>query len=93
MVPDPAHLLKNTRNCLKSSDTEFERRRVAKWQWFVAIRHLEFSAQFRLCPKLREAHVDLPVGLSMKASIAAQTLSFSVAAAIRCYVQLGKMDE
>lgn len=58
----------------------------------MALCHLEFLAELRLCPKLKSVHVDLPVGLNMKVNLAAQTLSFSTAAAIRCYVQLGKMD-
>lgn len=92
VVPDPSHLLKNTRNCLKQYDIEFEPGRVAQWKWFSALCHLEFAAELRLCPKLKQCHLDLPVGLNMKVNIAAQTLSFSAAAAIRCYVQLGKLS-
>ena len=66
--------------------------RIAEWRWFVAFCHLELLAELRLCPKLKSVHVDLPVGLNMKVNLAAQTLSFSTAATIRCYVQLGKMD-
>jgi hypothetical protein len=91
VVPDQSHLLKNTRNCLKRYDIEFEPQKIAEWKWFAALCHFELESELQLCPTLKRSHVDLPIGQKMKVSIAGQTLSHSSAAAIRCYVKLGKM--
>ena len=61
VVSDPPHLLKNMRNCLKKNNIEYEPGKVAEWKWFAALCHLEFAAELRMCPKLKRAHLELPV--------------------------------
>ncbi|KAF5288333.1 hypothetical protein FQR65_LT12067 [Abscondita terminalis] len=83
---DSPHLLKGIRNSLLQNDLEYickGKKVVAKWCDIKHVWELDsHSSELRTLPRLTKFHVDKEHIKKMKVSVAAQTLSRSVAAVI-----------
>lgn len=92
---DTPHLLKGIRNSLLNNDIEFKingKKIVAKWSDIERTWQLDnHSVELRTLPKLTKFHVDKKQIKKMKVSIAAQTLSRSVAAVINLLAKGGNI--
>lgn len=81
---DPPHLLKNTRNALFKYNIKFDSCKTAKFEHIKHCFNIDKQRRFQALRQLREAYFDIK-GLNpykMKVSVAAKTLSYTVACAI-----------
>ncbi|KAF2880292.1 hypothetical protein ILUMI_25888 [Ignelater luminosus] len=92
-VFDPPHLLKNTRNALLKYNIIFEDDKVAKFEHIVSAYNLDKKKRFRQLLKLTDKHfqVQRHPKRKLRVSIAAQTLSHSVASAIENFCDRGNL--
>lgn len=81
MLLDACHMLKLTRNRLYSEKELKTDEGTVRWQYIEALHTIQIKEEFKLGNKLSKAHVQFQPK-KMKVSIAAQTMSQSVAAAI-----------
>lgn len=63
----------------------------ADWSHIVRLNEVDSKSGLRLCPKLTADHFSLPFGKKMRVSLAVQTLSKSVSAALLTYVDNGQL--
>lgn len=83
---DPPHLLKSSRNNLMHHNAIYQNA-VAKWDHIKMLFEEDSQRIPRAAPKLSNQHVYLPAFGEMRVGVAAETLSDSVAAAIKMYVE------
>ena len=88
---DQQHLLKNVRNNLKSSDFLIGEDHI-KWTYIEDFYNRDSKLPIRMAPKLTQKHIVLPPFTKMRVSLAAQTLSHSVAAGISTLSALEHME-
>ena len=87
-VSDVPHLLKTARNCFSNSRSHLLSRNLWKngkdisWMHVVDLYRHFCTGVFRLCPRIKEAHVHLTSFSRMNVSLAAQVLSKTVATAM-----------
>jgi hypothetical protein len=83
---DTPHLLKNTRNALSRYNIRFSNNFVAKFQHIVDAYQVDKKKRFPMLYKIRECFLDINSpgnrALKMKVSVAAKTMSATVASAI-----------
>jgi hypothetical protein len=81
---DPPHLLKNTRNALYKYNILFDDHKLAKFEHIKQCFDIDKTRTFQMMRGLREIYFKLGGfnPLKMKVSVAAKTLSYTVAAAI-----------
>ena len=88
---DAPHLVKTTRNCLKSSGSGSCTRymwndgQYILWQHITEIFYQDMDSGLKLLPKLTYEHVNLNAYSVMRVNLAAQVLSASVAAVLKAF--------
>ena len=88
---DAPHLVKTTRNCLKSSGSGSNTRymwnngQYILWQHITEIFYQDIDSGLKLLPKLTYEHVNLNAYSVMRVNLAAQVLSASVAAVLKSF--------
>lgn len=93
VLHDPPHLWKSTRNCLINNDI-LTSDGLVSWKHFENLFQIESSKSLRMCPKLREAHINLPkFGGKMKVNLATQLLSHSVSTALNSLISMKELPE
>ena len=88
---DPPHLLKNIRTNLKNHGYESVEGDVL-WKYIVDFYNFDTENGLRLAPKLSSKHFDLPAFSKLNVSLAAQILSYSVAAGIDFFSEISHDD-
>ncbi|KAI4466790.1 thap domain-containing protein 9 [Holotrichia oblita] len=90
---DPSHLLKNTRTTLANYDIKFCGNKIAKFNYIKETYERDKNRRFRLLHRIKDSYLDVRRNknsfLKMKVSVAAKTLSQTVAAAIETMVSTG----
>jgi hypothetical protein len=83
---DTPHLLKNTRNALARYNIRFANNNVAKFQHIIDAYQIDKTKRFRMLYKIRECYLNINNpsnrALKIKVSVAAKTMSATVASAI-----------
>ena len=62
---DPPHLIKCTRNNLKNYDIKLSNGQFAKWEHIEKLWKIDSSNILKMVPKLKAAHIFLPLGKKM----------------------------
>lgn len=89
---DTPHLLKSVRNNFKRHDLSYKDE-VYKWQHVIELYNKDKDMNPRLCPNLRQKHIELPPFSPMRVCLAAQVLSHSVSKAIKTHVSFQSQPE
>lgn len=89
---DSPHLMKNARNMLKKCNAVFDGQ-IASFDDIEQLYAVDSVSNPRLAPRLTEKHIILPPFSPMNVSMAARTLSESVAAALRYYSDSGELPQ
>lgn len=89
---DSPHLIKNARNMLKKCNAVFGDQ-IASFQDIEQLYTIDSVSNLRLAPRLTEKHIKLPPFSPMNVSMAARTLSQSVASALRYYSDSKELPE
>lgn len=92
VFPDPPHLLKSMRNMLCHYDVTHAEG-TAKWNHISQFFEQDIVKVYRLAPRLKAKHVNLPPFSQMKVKLASQVFSHSVAAGIETYISHGRLPE
>lgn len=82
---DAPHLLKSSRNNIMRHNAIYDGK-VAKWDHIRMLYDHDSTRLPRAAPKLSNGHIFLPAFGEMRVGVAAETLSQTVASAIRLYV-------
>ena len=96
---DAPHLVKTTRNCLKSSGSGSCTRYIWNngqyilWQHITEIFYQDIDSGLKLLPKLTYEHVNLNAYSVMQMNLAAQVLSASVAAVLKSFGPLRQQPQ
>jgi hypothetical protein len=97
IIYDPPHLLKCTRNLFRKYNVEFKSEHVdsqlpvvAKWEHIENVYKQDKHGLFRTLYKLTDTHLAPAAHSAMKVSLAAQVMSYTVAAYIYSLVSHGK---
>lgn len=87
-IHDPPHLLKLTRNALFKYNIRYETKKVAKMEHIINCYRLDQQKRFQCMRKIRPYYFKLDScnALKMKVSIAAKTLSNTVAATLEAMI-------
>jgi len=90
-ISDAPHLIKTTRNCLRSSGSGTCTRymwndgQYVLWQHITALFYQDVDNGLKLLPRLTYEHVNLNAYSVMRVNLAAQVLSASVASVIKAF--------
>lgn len=92
-VYDVPHLLKNTRNSLFKYDILYKENRQAKFHHILDCFKIDKTKKFQMLRRLREEYlrIDKFTTSKMKVSVAAKTLSYTVAAALEAMCSGGQL--
>lgn len=85
---DPPHLLKNVRSGIKSTGFIVDGNAIL-WSHIVDMLRQDQEISLKMCPRLTQERIDLPMFTKMKVRLTAQTLSHSVAAGLHSLSPLG----
>ncbi|KAL2092151.1 hypothetical protein ACEWY4_011949 [Coilia grayii] len=88
LIMDPCHMLKLARNMLKNYGSIISPSGTVKWQHIVDLNDVQEREGLHAANKITRRHVDFE-GQKMKVSVAAQTLSRSVALALTALKDAG----
>nr|XP_029729826.1 uncharacterized protein LOC115267125 [Aedes albopictus] len=89
---DSPHLMKSGRNMLKKHNAVYDNE-IASFDDIEKLYEVDSLANPRLAPRLTDRHIKLPPFSPMNVSLAARTLSQSVASALDYYSNTGKLEE
>jgi len=91
VIFDVPHLLKNVRNNLQRHDIKVDDS-TAQWKHIDQFYQIDKQSSIRLAPKLTDRHIDVTSVAKMRVSLAAQTLSHSVADGIKLRVMTNELS-
>lgn len=89
---DSPHLMKSWRNMLKKHNAVYDNE-IASFDDIEKLYEVDSLANPRLAPRLTDRHIKHPPFSPMNVSLAARTLSQSVASALDYYSNTGKLEE
>lgn len=88
VIMDPCHLLKLARNMLQAYSSIVSPAGTIKWKYISQLNDVQEHEGLHAANKITRKHIDFE-GQKMKVSVAAQTLSRSVAMALRMLMEAG----
>lgn len=89
---DACHLIKSSRNNLLRHNAIFDGR-ICKFDHIAELYNEDIKIIPRSVPKLTYIHIDLAPFAEMRVNLAAQTLSESVSAGIKTFVETGRLPK